>query len=164
MKSLIIFVFLALLIFEARASEVIMVQRDFPMKNKSPEVPADVYIDEYFKIGEILAVARKVTIEKSERIQKIDSINIPYCLIKIIYSEGSTSVGRVVYIKNLDELPNIKIYSPIIGDLIQKPTEYLLKGYKTSQIPIISQEEYASVKPNLDPKQKAQEETFQILL
>ena len=143
------------------AEEVIMVRREFSMHNNAAELPADVYINKYYEIGEILAVERKVMIETPGSNQKFLAINIPFCLIKIIFSEGSHSIGRVVYMKNRDELPHIQYYNPIVGDNITKPTKYLMQGYKASDENF--KKDYSEAKLNLDPKQTAVVEGFQTI-
>jgi hypothetical protein len=145
--------------YSAFAAEVVMVQRDFPMSNHEGEMPADVYVNGNYKVGRVLALSRTMFAKVQEKTQKLIELNIPFALIKIIFSEGSISIGRLVYVHERDKLPLIERYAPVVGDKVLKPKDYLLKGYK-----MVRKVSLHDAKPSQDPKQKRKPAGTEIVL
>ena len=162
MRILLLFILMNTAAGILSAAEVIMVQREFPMKNDQEETPADVYVNKSYNAGELLAVARKVFLKTPESMQKLQALDIPFCLIKVIYSKNSISIGRVVYIKEKENLPNIEHYSPIIGDTVLSPDKNMISGYKKAGK--VSYNESNGAKQSRDPIQKKKLGKFEIVL
>jgi len=144
------------------AAEVIMIQREFPSKNGEDFQPADVYINAYYAEGELLSVARKMFIKTPESMQKLMGLEIPFCLVKVIYSKNNISIGRVVYTEEKDRLPNIEHYSPFVGDKITSPDKNMIRRYRKN--PEVSFSRIPESKPSQAPIQKKEEEKFEIVL
>ncbi len=111
---------------EARAErkdfKVFDVRKNLPLTDADP-IRYDYYVsigqDHGVEKGAVLTVYRRVPVMDMYRNQNHDDMQIPVAKLKIIYSERTMSVGRVMKLANRDKIPVLEFDKVMTGDRVE---------------------------------------------
>ncbi len=109
--------------------EVVMVRSDFPMEEGAKTV-TDIFVTGEYTVGSTLAFSRPYFVKTNEASQKMIRIDVPFALGKVIFSDNGISVFRQTYKRSLDRIPNILIFTPMVGDRVIKNSAGLINELK----------------------------------